>query len=394
MLNRGTGTKHNFSRQAGLTLIEMMMAILISTVVVAAGFAILTSTSKAVRANNQTVDLQQNIRMAMILIEHDIKDAGFGMTGQVGNCAAGGIASAIVPQDNKPAGADTGPDAISLVVPTTSAGSPANPGPPAIPAIPAWTLAAPAATPPGQAGITQISLQAGAVAAMVTAGLAVNSPISLNGATTATVAGFNAGGNTITLANPIRAPATFPAGTQIHLLQCITYQVIGYPLPDNNGVCLGSAPCLVRGVAGAGLNCNVAASPCLPVVDGILDLQLSYACDGCSVAVNGGVADKIIDDLDGSGGFSQGDFWTNTLWTTAPLSPNTIRLVQVNIVAKQTAADIGFGDGGNTPASLTSGPIVVSDHNPANDAGYNAVTYSQVRHRVLTRTVETRNMGL
>jgi type IV pilus assembly protein PilW len=112
------------------------------------------------------------------------------------------------------------------------------------------------------------------------------------------------------------------------------------------------------------------------------------------VAVNGGVADKIIDDLDGSGGFSQGDFWTNTLWTTAPLSPNTIRLVQVNIVAKQTAADIGFGDGGNTPASLTSGPIVVSDHNPANDAGYNAVTYSQVRHRVLTRTVETRNMGL
>ncbi len=378
--------------ERGVTLIELMSGIFVATMIVGAGFAILTTTSKAVRANDQTVDLQQNIRMAMNLLEHDLKEAGFGMVGQVGNCAVAGTARAIIPQDNTPGGNDAGPDAISLVVPTTSSGSPAVVGPPAVPAVPAWTLAVAAATSAGQPGFNQLTLQPGAVAAMVAAGLAVNSTISINGAWTATVAAVS--GNTITLTNRIPSPATFPIGTQIHLLQCITYQVIGYPLPDVNGVCQGAAPCLVRGVAGVGLNCNVAASPCLPIVDGIIDLQLGYACDGCSAIINGGVADAVIDDLDGSGGFTAGDFWTNSNWAGPTLTPDKIRLVQVNLVARQTATDLGYGEGGTAPATLTSGPIVVSDHNPANDAGYNAATYSQVRHRLLTRTVDTRNTGL
>lgn len=372
----------------GMTLLELLIGIVVTLVIVAAGFSILTTTSKAVRATDQTVDLQQNIRMAMNLIEHDIKEAGFGMVGQVGNCAVAGTPQAIIPQDNAPGGNDTGPDVISLVVPTTSSGSPAIAGPPAIPAIPAWTLAVAAATPAGQPGFNRLTLQPGAVAAMVAAGLAANSTISLNGAVTATVTAVS--GDTITLANAIASPTSFPIGTQIHLLQCITYQVIGYPLPDANGVCQGSAPCLVRGVAGAGLNCNVAASPCLPIVDGIIDLQLGYACDGCV-----GSADTIIDDLDGSGGFTAGDFWTNSNWTGPALTPDKIRLVQVNLVAQQTAADMGFGEGaGTAPGIWTNGPIVVSDHNPTNDAGYNASIYSQVRHRLLTRTVDTRNIGL
>lgn len=366
-------------RQEGVTLIEMVTAILVGTVIVAAGFAVLTSTSKAVRANDQTVDLQQNIRVAMTLLARDIKVAGFGMVGQVGACAVGGAPAAIVPQDNTPGGADAGPDAISLVVPTTSS------------VAPLWTLAVVAGAP-GGAGFNQITLQPGAVAAMQAAGLVVNSAISINGTVTATVGAINTGANTLTLTSAVAAPAVFPVGAQVHLLQCMTYQVI-LP-PDNNGVCMGSAPCLVRGVAGVGLNCDVAASPCFPIVDGVEDLQLAYACDGCSAAVNGGVADKEIDDLDASGGFSQGDFWTNSTWAVPPLTPATIRLVQVNLVARQTATDQGFGDGGNTPGTFTDGPIVISDHNPANDAGYNAVVYTQQRRRVLTRTIETRNLGL
>ena len=386
------------NREAGFTLIEMLIGILVTTLIVAAGFTVLTTTSKALRANDQTVDLQQNIRMAMNLIEHDIKEAGFGMIGQVGNCAIAGTPQGIVPQDNVPGGADAGPDAVSMVVPTTSSGSPAVAGPPAVAAIPAWTRAVTAVAPAGSPGFNQLTLQPGAVAAMAAAGLTVGSTISLTGAATGTVAAFNAGGNTITLTNPIPSPVTLPVGTQVHLLQCVTYQVIGYPLPDANGVCQGSAPCLVRGVAAAGLNCNVAASPCLPVVDGIIDLQFGYACDGCSALINAGNADSIIDDLDGSGGFTAGDFWTNSAWagaasTPGTLTPDKIRLIQVNLVAQQTAGDIGFGESSSAP-NVTLGPIVVSDHNPINDPGYNAGTYSQVRHRVLTRTVETRNLGL
>lgn len=368
-----------FRCQEGVTLIEMAAGILVTTVIVAAGFTVLSSTTKAVRANDQTVDLQQNIRVAMTLLARDIKVAGFGMVGPVGNCAVGGAPAAIVPQDNTPGGADAGPDAISLVVPTTSS------------VAPLWTLGVAAGTP-GGAGFTQITLQPGAVATMQTAGLAVNSTISISGAVTATVGAINAASDRLTLTNAIAAPAVFPVGAQVYILECLTYQVI--PVPDNFGVCLGSAPCLVRGVAGAGLNCNAAASPCLPIVDGVEDLQLGYACDGCSAAVHGGVPDKIIDDLDGSGGFSAGDFWTNTTWATPPLTPSMIRMIQVSIVARQTAVDLGFGESGSTPGTYTNGPIVISDHNPANDAGYNAVSYTQIRRRVLTRTIETRNLGL
>jgi type IV pilus assembly protein PilW len=34
----------------------------------------------------------------------------------------------------------------------------------------------------------------------------------------------------------------------------------------------------------------------------------------------------------------------------------------------------------------------VSDHNPSVDAGYNATTYQQQRRRVLTRTIQVRNL--
>ena len=49
----------------------------------------------------------------MELLSHDIKMAGYGMTGPVLNCP-----TAIVPADNTVGGPDTGPDSISLVIPT------------------------------------------------------------------------------------------------------------------------------------------------------------------------------------------------------------------------------------------------------------------------------------
>ena len=54
--------------QAGFTLIELMIGLALGVIVVAAAFTILTTTSKALRANEQVVDAQQNLRMAMELI--------------------------------------------------------------------------------------------------------------------------------------------------------------------------------------------------------------------------------------------------------------------------------------------------------------------------------------
>ncbi len=371
----GMNRSRIYEEERGVTLVELMAGIFVTLVVVAAGFTALNTTNKAARANDQTVDTQQNVRVAMEVISRDIKLAGFGMTGQVGACALAGVPQAIVPADNSPGGADAGPDSISLVVPTTSS------------LAPLWTLANTVGP-----GFNQITLQAGAVANMVAAGLNTASPttaqISINGTVTATVSTIS--GDTLTLSNAIAPPATFLAGTPVYLLQCVTYQVIRPP--DNNAVCGGNAPCLVRGITAA-LNCNVAASPCAPITDGIEDIQFAYACDGCNSAVNGGIADGVVDDQNASGTFDQADFMTNSSWTIAPLTPDKIRLVQVNVVARQTVADQGLGEG-RTSMTATAAPLVISDHNHAADATYDPITYPQFRRRVLTRTVQTRNLGL
>lgn len=369
--------------EGGFTFIEIMVGMVVAMVVVAAAFTIISSTDKAVRANDATVDTQQNVRVAMELISRDIKHAGFGMVGTVGACAVGANSAAVVPADNTPAGPltainDTGPDRISVVVPTTNAVNPV------------WTLSL--AT--GQ-NFNTITLQAGAVADMQTAagGVLVGATISIAGTVTSTVQA--AAGNVITLQNTIAAPASFPVSTPIYLLQCITYQVI--PPPDNFGLCGGNAPCLVRGAAPA-LNCNIAGSPCADVVDGVEDLQFAYACDGCNTAVNTGIPDRIIDDQNANNAFDQADLVSNTGALASPLDPSTIRLVQVTIVARQRTGDQGFSGEGKKASIGTLGATQVADHNPqlgifvAGD--FNWGTYSAFRRRTLTRTVETRNIGL
>ncbi len=46
--------------QTGFTLIELMIGMAVAVIVVAAAFTVLTTTSKALRANEQVVDTQQN----------------------------------------------------------------------------------------------------------------------------------------------------------------------------------------------------------------------------------------------------------------------------------------------------------------------------------------------
>jgi len=378
--------------ERGMTLTEVMIAAVVSAVIVAAGFGTLTSGYKATRVSNLTADTQQNARAAMDMIAADVKSAGFGMTTQVGACAIGGNAAPIVPGDNTPAGPDTGPDRLSLVLPVTNTL-----------AAPLWQLSA--AVGPGIAAIT---LSAGAVTAMqaVPSGLAAGSVISIGGAITATV-GTVGGGGVLNLSSPIPPPAAAGVGTQVYLLQCITYQVV--PPPDPNNICLGNAPCLVRGVApGTALDCSVAGSGCFPILNGIEDLQLAYACDGCNPLLNNGNPDKLIDDQNGSNSFDQADFITNSTWagisTAGSKTPDKIRLVQITLVAREApknqGEDQGFGEG-NGKATATPTPLIVSDHNHANGvfvagdlpAGPTLTAYTQLRRRVLTRTVELRNVG-
>ena len=352
--------------ERGFTIIELMAALIVALVILGAGFTALTTSDKASRVNDLVAETQQNARIAMELLSRDVKLAGFGMTAAVGTCA-----NAINPQDNNTGGADTGPDAVALVVPLTSI------------VAPVWTLSAQVT---GGPATNTITLQPGAVAAMTTSGLAVGSTVSIAGAASGTVAAV--AGDTITFVNPIPAPAVYPVSTQIYLLQCITY-AIGTAIPP----CTGTATCLLRGVRNAVGFANINTDPnMVPIADGIEDIQFTYACDGCNAAVNGGVADLLPDDQNGSNTFDTADFISNSAWTTAPLLPPTIRLVQISIVARQLRNDQGLGEG--QARAVNQAPVVVGDHNPANDAGFNLATYQQVRRRILTRTVDARNLGL
>ena len=346
-VQRAKSVNAMLSNQGGMTLIELVVAILISMVILAAGFTALVTTEKASRANEQTVDTQQNARIAMDLIARDVRGAGMGMIGAIGACS-----TAVLPVDQTPAGADTGSDSISLVTPTGSG---------------TWILAGPVGA--GGAGFNQLVLSsgaAGAVANMQSMGMANGSILNIGGAVSGTVSAFDVNAGTINLTNAVPPPATFPAGTPVYLLQCITY-AIGTTAVACGG---GTSPCLLRSG--------------IPVVDGIENIQFAYGCDGCVGAVNGGVPDGMIDDQNGNNSFDQADFVTNSLWATGA---NTIKLVKVSIVAKQLGGEQGFDEG--RQAGVYSPPTLqVSDH------AMNLTGSQQFRRRVLTRTIELRNTRL
>jgi len=161
----------------------------------------------------------------------------------------------------------------------------------------------------------------------------------------------------------------------VYLLQCIRYQVV-----TNAAVCGSSEPCLTRGIAGATTGPNAEA----PIVEGIEELQLSYACDGCIATINGGNPDRVIDNQGGSAGFDQADFVSNSLWATPPMTPDKIKLFRIDLVASQSSADLGFGE--TVQAKIGSGGLAVS---PDRTLSVNA----NHRRRMLTKTIDTRNVG-
>ncbi|MHC9062434.1 PilW family protein [Nitrospira sp. CMX1] len=350
--------------EQGMTLIELAVGAVVAMLVVAGAYAVLTSSQKSTHANDQIVETQQNVRIAMDLLSRDIKNAGFGWAGPVPGPASTTCATPIVPLDKNPTGNDMGPDSIRLAVPIGSS------------IAPAWTLTNAVL---GKVKITGVSMSAGAVANMATeAGGSLNgSVVTIAGASTVTVTGVTTSGSTSILNFASTLLPAYSIGIPVYLSQCVTYSI-----GTTAAACGGVGPCLLRnGVS---------------VADGVEDIQFAYACDGCVATVNSGVADRIIDDQGGATGFDQADFITNNQWTLAPMTADKIRLVQITVVARQTDADLGLGEK-QTTMTLSSAPLQVSDHNhaqglfTAGDLTTMNPPYTQYRRRMLTRTVETRN---
>jgi type IV pilus assembly protein PilW len=360
--------------QLGFSLVELMAAVLITVVIVTATMTTVVTSNRANVVNSQVADTQQNVRLAVDLLSRDIKLAGYNYnatdpaTSAVGTCNAtiGAIVKPVglLPQDQTPGGADIGPDGVSMVLPVMNTTG--------------WTLtAAVGGTQNAPAQDNSITLSAAAVAEMVSQGLVLNSTVSIGGALSKTVKTI--GATSIGFGTGNYIDGKFPIGTPVYLMQCVRYQVVA----NTPATCGSNTPCLVRN--------NV------PLVDGVEDMQITYACDGCNQAApNPLFADGIVDDQDASSTsgfptFTQGDFVSNNSWAIAPWTPDKIKMAQVSLVVRPTKADEGLDEKG-TKAVNTTGPVIVGDHDPSTDATYNASVYQQQRRRVVTRTIQPRNL--
>ena len=294
--------------ERGMTLVEIMIALGISAILVGGAYSMLYSSQQIQTVNEQAVQTQQNGRIAMELIAQDLKDAGFqaqaltppgiGTAGAAGTCGT----NAILPRDNNTAGADTGPDSFSVIVP-----------------VPLSTLQTQIT---GAAPTTSVVLANGTLAAAEgwgTAPYAVPNPvISIAGFYTGTVSTTSS--DTLSLAAAVKLPkeALMPVGMQVYWLKCVMYKIIhaSSNATTEQPLCGGTLPCLVRGTPPC-LTTQTGPA-CVAVVDGIEDLQLSYACDGCV-----GTEDGIIDDQAGgtAGAFDANDFISNNAWTAGNVVP-------------------------------------------------------------------------
>ncbi len=370
-----------WASEQGFTLMEIMVAVGIGVFVVGTAVAVLYSSQQVQTINEQTVETQQNARMAMELISEDFKSAGFNVKSiappGIGTCGVNGV----VPADNTPTGADTGPDAVNMIVPVN--------------------LSTLATTILGSAPTPNVALQAGAVAAAAADGFGVGGTIYALPGPVISIAGFFTGtvntisGDTLALTSSVQLPkeASMPGNTtgtgmQVYWLKCVRYEIINSNsnAATKQPLCGGTLPCLVRGTP----PCVVGATnPCIPVVEGIEDLQIAYACDGCV-----GTEDGVIDDQVGgtAGQFDALDFVSNNNWNAGTFLPTTIRMAQVSIVARQMRTRLGTESVSGAKATL-SDVLQVSDHNHGADTGFNMTVYSKQQRRLLTRTIELTNMG-
>ncbi len=371
-MNTDQATRYHRGCEDGMTLIELMIAAAVGLGVIGAALSMLVMSQKATTVNEQVVETQQNVRVAMEMLARDLRLASYNYVGNVpgaptvGTCSVtNGTFSRPVgfrPIDQNPTGADTGPDSISMVVPLLTD------------VVTPWVLSANV----GGTGIDPVPFNALPIAAavitdMVSQGLVVGSVVSIGGGVAKAVGAI--GATSLTLSSSI--DGKFPSGTPVYLLQCVTYAV-----GTTTAACgTGSTACLTRNG--------------VPLVDGIEDIQFSYGCDGCSTtAPNPLSPDGVLDEIDGVNTTSPPsitDFVTNSAWNLPPMSPETIKQVQISVVGRQMTPDQGFGER-YTSGANTSGPVIMSDHNPSADTGYDASTYSKLRRRVVTRVIQPRNM--
>jgi prepilin-type N-terminal cleavage/methylation domain-containing protein len=314
------------NKNKGYTLVEIMIAITIGLILIAATTATYIVQNRSSVAQESVSEVNTQSKIAVDLISGEIRSAGFGAPEDMSEEPVNGITSIITPVDNT-----TTTDALTIAGGLRMIGT-------------LW----PAGSGPGIPCPATLDLESNLIRIVYSGTEAPNITdkryLNLDGIRFVMVQNctLDSGGNctsgTITLdravANSfplldINGDGSCDTGRPVYLVEDTTYCV------DNN-----AALRRIRRNGNAATCTALATSDNDVIAENIEDLQFTYAID----ANNDGMAD----DQNGNNTLDFGDFLNGS----AIADPSIIKAVHINILAKAERADISYTGMGNPPAVI------------------------------------------
>jgi prepilin-type N-terminal cleavage/methylation domain-containing protein len=323
--------------QRGFTLVELLIAMALASVVGMAGVSLFSTSNWAYKVNEDVAEAQQNVRVSMERIAKDIRVAGFGLPDPPFTISIGGQ-NWTSPITVTTSGGSGGSDSITILGIGYEAG----------------TLTQGAATDCNVGATSKICLDSVASAnnffsTDLTTFMTSRKYVSLNGSTFIELSNTQTerADKKLTLGTPSTLGRTYPDGTPVYIIQAVQY-TINDAAPFLAG-CSASNPCLasldftgLRG--GTGNDRQVFAQ-------NIEDIQFAYGVDA---------------DRDGR--------MDSSILSNDPADDSSIVAVRTTVVAKTSTKDM---------KGSTFTRSAIEDHSASAPDNY--------RRRALTKIIKLRN---
>lgn len=340
--------------QEGFSLVEIMAALAVSTIVLMAGYVVLESSNHSYNVQEDVSEAQQNVRMAMERLVKDVRMAGFGLPDPPFSLTIGGqtLTAPVVA-----ANSSAGPDTITLLGIGFEAGKLSNPG-----------NADPTCNGSGDSFICLGLPASGSIDNFFDGTVFNTNRIYINIGGGRFIQLANGGHNKANRKLQLFAPATldrdYADNTPIYIIQAVQY-TRNTALPG----CSAANPCLasndLTGLRGTGNQV---------LAENIEDIQFAYGIDANPI-------DKRIDDKNGNGVYEDTDYRFSVAGDAAITDPASIIAVRANIVARTRDQDP------NRVANYK--PQCLEDRGA--DAGCTGAALDAFRRRTLTKIIKLRN---
>ena len=313
----------------GYTLVEMLIAVVISIMLIAAASATYITQNRSYVAQESVSEVNTQSMIAHGIIADALRGAGFGIPDDLNENPVNGYTTVITPVDSA---ATT--DAITIVTGRLIGQIwPVGVGPGGM---------ACASAPP----LTRLPLSINQIDIVYSGTERPNNTdkrnLSMDGIEFATAVSVNS--STVTLSSNLSYQYPFldttgdtncDTGRPVYLVEDVTFCV------DANATLRRiRRNAVLPACTGAVTSDNEA------IAENIEDFQLAYAVDANS--------DGQIDDLDGSSMLDDGDFVNGG----AVADPATIKAVRINVLARTDKADVNIQGLGNPPALIENHPLV------------------------------------